>query len=181
MAAHLAGLQPEPTALRYELVVLEAGSASPTTAALSPQECEALLSGRALKARYTLCGFPGQATELLARRELRALTDIERSSGGGLEAIPTVQVDDPVVETLAGGISLRVQGHLSGDRVIAALDLDLRGIPSLRQAKTAWGTVELHSSAQRRVLRQASLASGGGVLLAREDGQLYLFRAWSRR
>ncbi|MBL4848733.1 MAG: hypothetical protein JKY65_24690 [Planctomycetes bacterium] len=179
LAAFLQGLLPTPSALRYELIVVQTSKLLSATATLSSQECEAILGSGTVRSRATIGGLSGQTVELLSRHERRFLADIERSSGGGVAS--TVQVDDPIMGTLAAGLSLRLSGSVTGARITLAADLDLRGPATLRATHTTWGVVELYTATHRRVQREASLASGEGVVLAVQPGktpEVYLLRVW---
>lgn len=168
LTAFLDALQPMPTPLRYELLVLNGLQAPNGGPVLSPDDCKAL-ANKAKAGRYSLSGLPNQEIELVSRREQRFVSDIERSGGGEVQS--TVQVDDPIVESLAAGIALRLKGSVTGDSILVDADLDLRGIPTLRLSKTQWGYVELYSASHLHARRQARVVSGGGIVLATQSGK----------
>lgn len=183
LAAFLDTLQPTPALLRYELIQLKGAAATASAPVLSPEVAAKLATSQAVHSRLTLSGFPDRGVEVVSRRESRFVADIERSGGCGTNNSP-VQVDDPIVETLAAGISLRVKGSVSGEEISVLADLDLRGRATLRPSKTRWGVVELYSASHRNLRRRATLKSGGGVLLATQvDGKsrVYLLRVWADR
>lgn len=183
LEAFLGTLQPTPTLLRYELTELEVSRAPVQSPTLGPKEAEALVSSSKVRSRLSLSSFPDRGVEVLSRRESRFLSDIERSGGCGTSNA-IVQVDDPIIETLAAGISLRVKGSVSGEEISVLTDLDLRGRPTLRPTQTRWGVVELYSASHRNLRRKATLASGGGILLTTQvddKARVYLLRVWADR
>jgi hypothetical protein len=183
LEAFLSTLQPTPPLLRYELTQLEVSGALSAAPTLSPEAAEALAKSGTVSSRLSLSAFPAQGAEALSRRESRFVSDIERASGCGAND-KSVQVDDPVVETLAAGVSLRVKGNISGEEISLETDLDLRGRPTLRPSKTRWGVIELYSASHRNLRRKATLTSGGGILLTTQvegKARVYLLRVWADR
>ena len=183
LAAFLSSLQPTPALLRYELIQLEGAAASASAPVLSPEVAAKLASSQTVHARLSLSGFPERGVEVVSRRESRFVSDIERSGGCG-STNTAVQVDDPIVETLAAGVSLRLKGSVSGEEISVEADLDLRGRPTLRPSQTRWGVVELYSASHRNLRSRATLSSGGGVLLTTQvegKARVYLLRVWADR
>lgn len=182
LAAFLETLQPTPALLRYELSRLELAQTPDASPVLSAEAAAALLSSNKVLERLSLSALPGRGVEVASRRERRFLADIERAGGGCNGGTSAVQVDDPIIETLAAGLSLRLSGAVSGEEINVRASLDLRGPATLRPTQTQWGVVELYSASHRELRRRATLRSGGGLLLTTQiegKARTYLLRVWA--